>query len=442
MGLNWQKPSRHVSGSSNPTSAHDHEAQVMDVTRHDSEACPSDVSLSRQAPSWRQTPVHPPHPRGASLHIDSDIYRSSFEELEEKKSDLIMSNPPQTLSVKRKRHELPVDALIFEHTIKRQRSGLLDERPKASPSRGFYFRRLTRPNDAPQQLSEPPTPSTERRFHLDNSAGTGSKRVFVETRPKPPDEQTASNQHLQVTVSEPGSRSPSPLRKRPGAGSALRNSTTATKKVPVEQKPQPTEEEVRQLEALSKQLDKEDNLRIPLPSISKHKPKAPAQRFADRNPEQAAAVTLSDPNGDAMDIDTDEYVIDTYIREPIIPDAEGKLSEPTGTIGFLVINQEDEEWWNGTDDSDKEFDTDEDDENAEDYYANDYPEDELSEDDEFGRDVYQKRYRKGSDDEEYNLDDDNNNDDAIGSGEDEDDLHFKMTVPKTQRVGYWGAYGE
>ncbi len=352
-----------------------------------------------------------------------------------------MSNPPQTLSVKRKRHELPVDALIFEHTIKRQRSQLLDERPKASPSRGFYFRRLTRPNDAPQQLSEPPTPSAERRFHLDGSAGAGSKRVFVEARPKLANGPAASNDRLQVTLSEPASRSPSPLRKKPGAASALRNAAPRTV---VQDKPQPTEDDVRKLEALSKQLEKEekaDNLRIPLPSDSKYKPKAPAQRFADRHPEQAAANASPDLNGDAMDIDTDEYVIDTYVREPIIPDAEGKVFEPTGTVGLLVINQEDEDWWNGSDESDKEFDTDEDDENAEDYYANDYPEDELSEDDEFGRDVYQKKYRHGSDDEEYNLNEEDD-DNAIGSGEDEDDLHFKMTVPKTQRVGYWGAYGE
>jgi hypothetical protein len=105
----------------------------------------------------------------------------------------------------------------------------------------------------------------------------------------------------------------------------------------------------------------------------------------------------------------------------------------------LVIKEDEEDWWNGDDESDKEFDTDDEDENAEDYYANDYPEDELDEDDEYDRNLYQKKFRNGSDDEEYNVDEDDN---VIGSGEDEDDMHFKMTVPKTQRPGYWGTVGE
>jgi hypothetical protein len=205
---------------------------------------------------------------------------------------------------------------------------------------------------------------------------------------------------------------------------------------------EPSAQDVRELEALSKQVaEKEGNLLIPLPSPSKHKPKAPAQRFAQRHPEKAAALAAQNDanNDDAMDIDTDEYVYDTYVREAIIPDADGKLPEPTGTVGFLVIGEEDEDWWNGDDESDKEFATDDEDENAEDYYANDYPEDELDEDDEYDRDLYQKKYRHGSDDEEYNVDEDDN---VIGSDEDEDDLHFKMTVPKAQRPGYWGAVGE
>ncbi|KAH7359665.1 hypothetical protein BKA66DRAFT_574133 [Pyrenochaeta sp. MPI-SDFR-AT-0127] len=351
-----------------------------------------------------------------------------------------MSNPPQTLSVKRKRNEAPVDALILDNKVKRQKSQNLEILPKASPGKSFYFRRLTKPNDNPQQSLAPPTPTAERRFHLDASTGTGAKRVFVEARPVTPNAETTSGGQLEVNVPELAPRPSSPPRKRPGARSALHPTVNrSTQQKP--QQPEPTEDDVRELEALSRQLEKEDNLHIPLHSPSKHKPKAPAQRFADRHPEKAAALASQESNGDgdAMDIDTDEYVYDTYIREAIMPDADGKLPEPVGTVGFLVIREEDEDWWNGEDESDKEFDTDDDDENAEDYYANDYPEDELSEDDEFGRDVYQKKFRHGSDDEEYNIDEE---DDAIGSGEDEDDLHYKMTVPKAQRAGYWGTYGE
>jgi hypothetical protein len=348
-------------------------------------------------------------------------------------------NPPQTLSVKRKRNEAPVDALILERSLKKQKSQGLKVAPRAIAGSNYIFRRLTKPNDTPQHPIAPPTPTTERRFHLDASARAQSKRVFVEARASAQEQTGPANGQSDAAPVEIAPQETSRPRKRPGAGSALH----PTAKPATEPKPQaagPTAQDVRELEAFSQQVEKEDNLLIPLPSPSKYKPKAPAQRFAQRHPEKAATLAQDDTsNDDAMDIDTDEYVYDTYIREAIVPDADGKLPETTGTVGFLVISEEDEEWWNGEDESDKEFDTDDEDENAEDYYANDYPEDELDEDDEYDRNLYQKKYRHGSDDEEYNLDED---DDAIGSDEDEDDLHFKMTVPKAQRPGYWGAVGE
>jgi hypothetical protein len=338
-------------------------------------------------------------------------------------------NPPQTVSVKRKRTELAVDLLIVERTER------IIKKHKSKPPNDFIFRRLTKPNDAPQQSATPPTPTAERRFHIDASARAHQKRVFMEIRERTGTLQSTTNGHTGAHEERIVPEEPSRPRKRPGAGSALRS----TSKPPTAWKP--SAQDVQQLEALTRQVEKEDNLLIPLPSPSKYKPKPPAQRFADREPEKAAALAARDDinDGDAMDIDTDEYVYDTYIREAIMPDADGKLPEPTGTVGVLVISEEDEDWWNGEDESDKEFDTDDEDENAEDYYANDYPEDELDEDDEYDRNLYQKKYRHGSDDEEYNLDDD---DDVIGSDEDEDDLHSKMTVPKVQRPGYWGTTGE
>jgi hypothetical protein len=349
-------------------------------------------------------------------------------------------NPPQTLSVKRKRTEAPVDSLRVERTIKKHKSKSLNALQTPLPS-NYIFRRLTKPNDAPpQQFPTSPTPTTERRFQLDASARAQQKRVFMEIRERTATKQDITSGQLVTSVKESVPEEPSRPQKRPGAGSALRN----TSKPAIDRKVQtsgPSAQDVQQLEALSRQVEKEDNLLIPAPSPSKFKPKPPAQRFAERNPARAAALAAQDntDDGDAMEIDSDEYVIDTYVREPIMPDADGKLPEPTGTVGVLVIGEEDEDWWNGEDESDKEFDTDDEDENAEDYYANDYPEDELDEDDEYDRNLYQKKYRHGSDDEEYNLDD---GDDAIGSDEDEDDLHFKMTVPKVQRPGYWGAVGE
>lgn len=137
-----------------------------------------------------------------------------------------------------------------------------------------------------------------------------------------------------------------------------------------------------------------------------------------------------------MDIDDpNEYIIETYIREPLDPNAPVDTSL---TTGLLVLSADDDDWWDADSaESDKEFDTDDEDSNAEEYYANDYPEDELSEDDEFGRNVYQKKYRHGSDDEEY-MGEESDEEGMLGSG-DEDDKHYKMTVPGVKREGYWGA---
>ncbi|KAL5119350.1 hypothetical protein ACEQ8H_002837 [Pleosporales sp. CAS-2024a] len=347
-------------------------------------------------------------------------------------------NPPQTLSVKRKRNEAPVDALYLEPSVKKQRSQLL---PRAA---GFVFRRLAQPNDAAQHTLTPPpptpTPTAERRFHLDATAKAQGKRVFAEARADTHAQPARQPHPVAAPRAHAASDEPGRPQKRPGAGSALRPAAKPALQHRQPPAPEPSARHVRELEALCKQVEKEDSLLIPLPPPSKHTPRAPAQRFAQRHPDKAAALAAADSTHcNAMDIDTDEYVYDTYIREAVILDANGRLPEPTGSVGVLVIGQDDEDWWNGDDESDGEFNTDDEDENAEDYYANDYPEDELDEDDEYDRDLYQKKYRRGSDDEEYALDD---HDNMIGSDQDEDDLHFKMTLPKPQRAGYWGTVGE
>jgi hypothetical protein len=339
---------------------------------------------------------------------------------------IMSQRAPQTLSVKRKRTEAPVDSLIFDNTVKRQRS-----------EADIFFRRLTKPGDTPQE-SGASTPTSERRFHLDPVSRARSKHVFIERRAAAQQDAPVNGQDAptqEATIQE----TPRP-RKRPGTRAA----STVIQSNPAPQpshRTQPSEHDVRELEALSHKLEHEEKHLDPHASPSKYKPKAPARRFAEREPEKAAALAARDGDGDAMDVDNDEYVIDTYIRETIIPDADGKMPAPIGTVGFLVLNEEDEDWWNGSDSDDKEFDTDDDDSNAEEYYANDYPEDELSEDDEFDRDPYKKDHRRGSDDEEFDAND-SGDDNVIGSDEDEDDLHYKMTVPKAKRTGYWGMTGQ
>ena len=318
---------------------------------------------------------------------------------------------PQTLSVKRKRTEAPVDSLIFDASIKRQRS-----------EADIFFRRLTKPGDSTPQDSGASTPSTERRFHLDPVSRAKSKHVFIErraaTEPSSP-APTPLTADTHDTASD-GGQQPRP-RKRPGTRAA--SSVHAPKPTAhTAHRTQPSEHDVRELEALAHRLEHEETTHHtlhPHTSPSKYKPKAPLRRFAEREPEKAAQLAARDgasastsapatttDEGEAMDLDTDDYVIDTYVRETLLPDSAGNLPTATGSVGYLVLAAEDEDWWaHGSDESDKEFDTDDDDSNAEEYYANDYPEDELSDDDEFGREPYKKKHRRGSSDEEFDAND-------------------------------------
>ncbi|KAL8731459.1 MAG: hypothetical protein Q9166_003434 [cf. Caloplaca sp. 2 TL-2023] len=119
---------------------------------------------------------------------------------------------------------------------------------------------------------------------------------------------------------------------------------------------------------------------------------------------------------DVMDIDgtgedPDTFVFDVYVRQTVhIPEKSLMGSSTTSLekfdpdkVGLLVIEDEDQEIWElyGEEDqsSDEGWNSEEEDENAEDYYGNDYPEDELDSDDEYGRNTY-RHWQSAFDDEE------------------------------------------
>lgn len=153
----------------------------------------------------------------------------------------------------------------------------------------------------------------------------------------------------------------------------------------------------------------------------KFQPKA-TPRFRDRHPERfannnggAATEGMDIDNhhhraeSDSDDDDDGDYVYDTYVRydgppDTVIDNATAATALPPD-IGVLVINVDEQPLWEAyleqnpaADDSDKEFDTDDEDENAEDFYANEYPEDEVASDDERDEGAY--RYRVAASDEE------------------------------------------
>ncbi|KAF2456531.1 hypothetical protein BDY21DRAFT_53273 [Lineolata rhizophorae] len=148
------------------------------------------------------------------------------------------------------------------------------------------------------------------------------------------------------------------------------------------------------------------------------KPK-PTLRYKDRHPDIAAAKLTSDQmeldiSADPVSPSDDEYVYDTYVRYPHDMGFSGGTPEATlakdGTIGVLVIGPDDEEDWKlygeeqlwEDEEEVEDYNSDEDDENDENYYAADYPEEELDFDDEMGYGAYNYRHG-GSDDEEYDA---------------------------------------
>lgn len=386
------------------------------------------------------------------------------------------SNAPHTISVKRKRGDAPVDSLVAERNDKRIKSTpfppadtpvlpgnpalkrkLEDDALSPTHPRKILWRRIKAPHtpESKTLLNSPLGYGSAREFRISHSDGLG---VLVEHHQGQSDEigedknegdgdkekeeegdKIAPVATYRLKSSPQATSSPSKPRKRPGAGTAVQAREKLPLAPPVPQL-SPSEETIRAFEKFSAQVEDEDSAassssrsptrspaRLPThpafvsfvkapKSPKKLKPNVPKLRYKDRHPDSKYVI------GDKpTPMDVDEYVYDTY--EIVKPDANGHIPDPVGTVGVIVLEEEDEEFWFGDEES-EDFATDSDDENAEDYYANDYPEDEMSSDDEFGRNDY--AYYHGDDSEEFDL----------AEGEPDDSIpEIGEPVPKT-RMGW------
>lgn len=112
---------------------------------------------------------------------------------------------------------------------------------------------------------------------------------------------------------------------------------------------------------------------------------------------------------DAMQVDDpNEYVYETYVRMQQSTVMNLNPLSESKSFGYLIIDADEEELWDQylRDEADDDDDWDEEDEdsNAEDNPRNEYPDEELSSDDEYGRNIY--KYRQDhSDDEQFDEDD-------------------------------------
>ncbi|MCJ1423244.1 hypothetical protein MMC29_001126 [Sticta canariensis] len=148
----------------------------------------------------------------------------------------------------------------------------------------------------------------------------------------------------------------------------------------------------------------------PQPKI---KPKPPKPRHMVKNLESGGSGGNDFADGMISPENEDDFVYDTYVRSLGQPAGIAiDISEPyddeshlvdNSKIGILVIPEHDQAIWETfgeEEESDKDWNSEEEDENAEDFYGNDYPEDEVNSDDEFGMGAYDYRHR-ASDDEEF-----------------------------------------
>ncbi|KAL9129025.1 MAG: hypothetical protein Q9217_002427 [Psora testacea] len=144
------------------------------------------------------------------------------------------------------------------------------------------------------------------------------------------------------------------------------------------------------------------------------KPPKPRQQATPISVTVGRCPTVLDTEEGDTDLDVG-YVYETYVRVaspgglkslPIEGPIDPVQDITEGRIGVLVIEEGEEALWEtfGVDEeSDPEWNSEEEDENAEDYYGNDYPDDEVNSDDEYNEGVYNSQ-GQASEDEEFDND--------------------------------------
>jgi len=128
-------------------------------------------------------------------------------------------------------------------------------------------------------------------------------------------------------------------------------------------------------------------------------PKISGQRAKELHRQRVEKNKVAAAHHEDVEMSDGDYVYDTYVLASSPSQATMLSPEDMQSLGYLIITPEDQDLWETylLDEmaSDADADSDEEDENAEDYYGADYPEDELSEEDELGRGAY--NYRRGAD---------------------------------------------
>ncbi|KAK3676285.1 hypothetical protein LTR78_004036 [Recurvomyces mirabilis] len=347
-----------------------------------------------------------------------------------------MSSGPSQLLVKRKRDEPGPDKLILEPPTKKTLTV-----GAAAQSNALQYVRVDRELGSKAKERQDGTrdgdgvrghggevqaqSQSKRVFHLSRRQGEGTVRRNLQKRKQTGgatgsmfatfEESSARNAKAQSRPGNTGSDAEdreegevAPL-KRPGRRLAVARTGSVSKQLQTNE----STETRSHAEALATSMQRFANEELAEPPKQKitSLPKF-ATRRRDLHP-QPAPVQASEPRirDDEMDVDSDgDYVYDTYILAPPSTEsqANGTGADLVGdNVGYLVINDEDQALWEAyieDEPSDKDWDSDDADSNAEDYYGADYPEDELASDDEYDRGAYGYRRHGASDDESWDED--------------------------------------
>ncbi|KAF2144291.1 uncharacterized protein K452DRAFT_306878 [Aplosporella prunicola CBS 121167] len=395
-----------------------------------------------------------------------------------------MSQLPQTVRIKRKRQDEPVETLHIRTQDDPNKRRLTE--PTAATTLTSIFKRVHESKDVDTSATASPalstssrpssprlsdrkvlTPRPTRRFHLSRGSYSGppggvQKRknvaTLVETKLQPLKarkdgvppalanylaNQTASHDG-DVDMDMPEQRQPKrPLTKassskgrwtsraegnKDNAKNTLGRDGVSDATAQGQKGTAPSQNDVdqnllRQMQEFAQEVEESEKSVVKpryqpqmpaTPPKLKFQPRTPQiARYRDRHPEgQKPDSSQRDVDMENSDIEDGEYVYDTYIRydgpsDTLIDPLKSDTLPPN--IGLLIISEEDQPLWEeyledvGDQGSDFDFE-DEEDENAEDFYGNEYPEEEVASDDEYDQGAY--NYRVGaSDDEEYGLSD-------------------------------------
>lgn len=335
---------------------------------------------------------------------------------------------PAQVQLKRKRDELVPDRLIVEPRQKRAltdgaathlqyvRQPRVDSHVETAESVLADQQKQQSPQERPQRATRPRSKDGRRTFHLTRARAPNDIKkqrkvkqatiaTFVEDRNEEgPVDGYDSARSQSVPVAPQSALEPL---KRTGRASAVRKQHGQL--LPPSGSAESNDH--KHVESLANDLHQFALSNLTHSSKSKvtTMPRLSAARSRDLHQQRSAATEPRIRDVEMTEDEDSDYVYETYVLAPVgsAGTAEVGPHNALDDVGYLIITEDDQSLWEAyieDDPSDKEGDTDDEDENAEDYYGADYPEDELASDDEFNRNAYGYRRNGGSDNEEWDED--------------------------------------